>query len=500
MGWDRWTEVLDAEKCAGAIMLRCLMRIEGHYLAQGFGAWMDFAAEARVQARLRSVEENAEAKVRALEAAHARTIAAMTAAQEEATLNAATLKAYYQQHSRKEEEHPELRALFDSLDVNGDGAVSKQELVKGVHRMDVKSGVHLVMGLPAHAIATRKANAVDRFFNHADVDGDSKLAFAEFVAAVKAVGQEAAAEEEQAKKEAKEAQAKKEAKEAQAKKKAKEEQAKKEAEEEQAKKEAKEEQAKKETKEEQAKKEAKEEQAKKEAEEEQAKKEAEEQAKKEGGGIEEAAKDDAAKDEGAAASAGVADAVTLVGGDDGVTFVEGDQVVLADLSVLELNGMRAQVLGSLTKNGRCPVLVLEGDKKGAKITVKPEKIKRWEAAMSGAGSAASGAGSAVSGAGSAVRKLQAMNAVGQEAAAEEEQAKKEVEEEQAKKEGDKIEVKLQAVKGKQIDEMRANGEAKECTSCKQQRAKSEYSGKQWHAKNRRRCRRCIADAGHKKSE
>jgi hypothetical protein len=84
------------------------------------------------------------------------------------------------------------------------------------------------------------------------------------------------------------------------------------------------------------------------------------------------------------APAPVADGVTLVGGDDDGTFVKGDQVVLADLSVLELNGMRAQVLGSLTKNGRYPVLVLEGDKKGAKITVKPEKIKRWEAAMSGA--------------------------------------------------------------------------------------------------------------------
>jgi hypothetical protein len=78
-----------------------------------------------------------------------------------------------------------------------------------------------------------------------------------------------------------------------------------------------------------------------------------------------------------AASTGVADA--------GVSFVEGEQVTLVDLSVLELNGMRAQVLGSLTKAGRYPVLVEEGVKKGAKITVKPEKIKRLEAAMSGAG-------------------------------------------------------------------------------------------------------------------
>ena len=71
MGWDRWQEVEGDQKRAAAIMLRCLNHIEHQYEAEGYSAWLELVAESRELERSRSAEENAEARIRALEQAHA---------------------------------------------------------------------------------------------------------------------------------------------------------------------------------------------------------------------------------------------------------------------------------------------------------------------------------------------------------------------------------------------------------------------------------------------
>ena len=99
MGWDRWQEVEGDQKRAAAIMLRCLNHIEHQYEAEGYSAWLELVAESRELERSRSAEENAEARIRALEQAHALEIAKRDQAEEEAKRNTATLKAFYQKHS-----------------------------------------------------------------------------------------------------------------------------------------------------------------------------------------------------------------------------------------------------------------------------------------------------------------------------------------------------------------------------------------------------------------
>jgi Ca2+-binding EF-hand superfamily protein len=171
--------------------------------AQANGA----AQQAKTEAAQQMKEEAAQqAKKDAAAQQAKKDAAAQQAKKEEAVQQAAQQAKKAEELAKKkakeaEEEHPELCALFKSLDVDGDGAVSKQELVKGIQRMGDKSGVHLVMGLPAHATTQRKSKALNRFFSSADNDGDSQLDFAEFVAAVKTVGQEAEVGEEQARKE-----------------------------------------------------------------------------------------------------------------------------------------------------------------------------------------------------------------------------------------------------------------------------------------------------------
>jgi hypothetical protein len=92
-----------------------------------------------------------------------------------------------------DEKPHELRALFDSLDINGDGNVSKKELVKALKSRE--SDFYQVLRLPERTGSQRKSRAVARFFRSADDDGDSQLNFDEFVVAVKAVEQEAKLEE-----------------------------------------------------------------------------------------------------------------------------------------------------------------------------------------------------------------------------------------------------------------------------------------------------------------
>jgi hypothetical protein len=95
MCWERWLEVMHAEKQAGAVMLRCLTHIENHYQAQGFGTWVDTTAAARE----RTAEENEAAKIAALDEAHAAKVAALEQAQEEGKRNETILKEFYLQHS-----------------------------------------------------------------------------------------------------------------------------------------------------------------------------------------------------------------------------------------------------------------------------------------------------------------------------------------------------------------------------------------------------------------
>jgi hypothetical protein len=59
-------------------------------------------------------------------------------------------------------------------------------------------------------------------------------------------------------------------------------------------------------------------------------------------------------------------------------FRKGDEVVMVNLSAAAaaLIGKRAKVIGGLNEKGRYPVLVKEGERKGKKITLKPETMMR----------------------------------------------------------------------------------------------------------------------------
>jgi hypothetical protein len=97
------------------------------------------------------------------------------------------------QPQTEKEQNRALRALFDSFDSNGDGNVSKKELLNSLKSRE--ADFHQVLGLPEHSGHGRKSRAVKRFFRSADDDGDSQLDFDEFVAAVKVVAQEVQREE-----------------------------------------------------------------------------------------------------------------------------------------------------------------------------------------------------------------------------------------------------------------------------------------------------------------
>jgi hypothetical protein len=62
-----------------------------------------------------------------------------------------------------DEKPHELRALFDSLDINGDGNVSKKELVKALKSRE--SDFYQVTRLPERTSSQRKSRAVARFFS-----------------------------------------------------------------------------------------------------------------------------------------------------------------------------------------------------------------------------------------------------------------------------------------------------------------------------------------------
>jgi hypothetical protein len=109
-------------------------------------------------------------------------------------------KGQTEEEIRAEEEHmQELSSLFGSFDRNGDGNVSKKEMLKSLKKNE--SDFHKILGLKARSNKGKQSRAVARFFKGADDDGDSQLDFEEFLTAVKAVEEEAAAEEEEKKKE-----------------------------------------------------------------------------------------------------------------------------------------------------------------------------------------------------------------------------------------------------------------------------------------------------------
>jgi hypothetical protein len=99
MGWDRWVEALYAEQQAAAIMNRCLTHIESHHQAQVFDTWVDGVAKSRRLERSQTTEENAAAKLQALERAHVQQLEALQLAQEEAKSNELVLKAFYKKYS-----------------------------------------------------------------------------------------------------------------------------------------------------------------------------------------------------------------------------------------------------------------------------------------------------------------------------------------------------------------------------------------------------------------
>jgi hypothetical protein len=74
--------------------------------------------------------------------------------------------------------------VFDSVDADHGGTVSKTELVNALH---TGGGLYELMGLPPHVEDVRKSRAVQRYFSQADAGHNERLSWEEFVASVEAV-------------------------------------------------------------------------------------------------------------------------------------------------------------------------------------------------------------------------------------------------------------------------------------------------------------------------
>jgi Ca2+-binding EF-hand superfamily protein len=73
-----------------------------------------------------------------------------------------------------------LFKIYDRIDANQDGVVTKRELLAALHS---EGGVGLcyLLDLPCHAADVRKARAVQRYFADTDVDKDGTLSWEEFL-------------------------------------------------------------------------------------------------------------------------------------------------------------------------------------------------------------------------------------------------------------------------------------------------------------------------------